>query len=121
MQVRGTHHVAIGTANFDQLVAFYSETLGLPAEKRWDGANIVFIDLGDTQIELLDRPDASENGQGGWVHLAFHVDDVDATYAELEAAGVDMRVAPKDFQTVRIAFFADPDGNLLELVQDSKR
>jgi catechol 2,3-dioxygenase-like lactoylglutathione lyase family enzyme len=29
-----------------------------------------------------------------------------------------MQSAPRDFEDVRVAFFYDPDGNLLELVQD---
>jgi len=49
------------------------------------------------------------------------VSDADAAYAELSARGVPFHVPPKDFPeeapSVRIAFFKDPDGNELELVQ----
>jgi catechol 2,3-dioxygenase-like lactoylglutathione lyase family enzyme len=49
------------------------------------------------------------------------VEDIDASYAELSARGVPFHVPPEDFPdeapTMRIAFFRDPDGNVLELVQ----
>jgi catechol 2,3-dioxygenase-like lactoylglutathione lyase family enzyme len=44
---------------------------------------------------------------------------VDAAVAELKAQGVRIRTEPMNFKEVRIAFFYDPDGNLLELVQDT--
>ena len=34
------------------------------------------------------------------------------------AKGVTFRDAPRDFKNVRIAFFFDPDGNVLELVEE---
>jgi catechol 2,3-dioxygenase-like lactoylglutathione lyase family enzyme len=64
---------------------------------------------------------AAERTGGGWDHLALEVEDIDAAYAELSAAGIPFHVPPEDFPeeapSVRIAFFKDPDGNVLELVQ----
>jgi catechol 2,3-dioxygenase-like lactoylglutathione lyase family enzyme len=59
--------------------------------------------------------------RGGWSHLAWVVDDVDAAYAALAARGVPLRSPPEDFPpeapAFRIAFVADPDGNPLELLR----
>ena len=47
--------------------------------------------------------------------------DVDEAYADLSARGVPFHVPPEDFPpeapTMRIAFFRDPDGNVIELIQ----
>jgi glyoxylase I family protein len=120
MDISGTHHVAIYTANFEHIRDFYVNTLNMPVRGAFEGYNIVFVDAGTTTIELVE--DAGERADnGGWRHLALEVPDVDAAYAELEAQGVPFHVTPEDFPPrapkVRIAFFRDPDGNELELVQ----
>jgi catechol 2,3-dioxygenase-like lactoylglutathione lyase family enzyme len=54
---------------------------------------------------------------GGFKHLALQTDDVDGVAARLKAAGTSFTVEPLDAAGgVRLAFFYDPDGNLLELV-----
>jgi catechol 2,3-dioxygenase-like lactoylglutathione lyase family enzyme len=120
MRVTGTHHIALTTANFEQMKAFYVETLGLPLVGKFANRNIVFIDVGDTTIELIERKEGTP-AVGGWDHFAFQVEDTNATYDELKALGIAFHVEPKDFPEedpeVRIAFFKDPDGNILELVQ----
>jgi glyoxylase I family protein len=121
MQLTGTHHVALVTPNYDRLRQFYCDLLGLPVAGAFRGRRILFLDAGSTTIELIERDQASAGQAGGWAHLAFEVADVDATYAELTRQGVAFHVLPTDFPAdapaVRIAFFRDPDGNELELVQ----
>lgn len=121
MQFLGTHHVALCTPNFAALRQFYAETLGLPVVGGFPGRNIIFINAGTAVIELIERQEPLELARQGWAHFAFHVADCDATYAELNALGVPFHNLPRNFPedkpTVRIAFFKDPDGNELELVQ----
>jgi catechol 2,3-dioxygenase-like lactoylglutathione lyase family enzyme len=123
MQLQGTHHIALRTPNFAAMEEFYTQVLGFPVTKRWDDVTIVFIDIGSTTIELMGRDDASAGAlpTGGWDHIALHVEDVDAAYQELVDKGVRMRSEPKNFQDVRLAFFFDPDGNVLELVEDPRQ
>jgi catechol 2,3-dioxygenase-like lactoylglutathione lyase family enzyme len=123
MELVGTHHVALFTDNFSTLEAFYTQTLGFPVVKRWDDVNIIFINVGSTTIELIGRDNRSGRvaNQYGFDHLALHVADVDEAYAELSQAGIKFNGEPKSFQDVRIVFFNDPDGNLLELVEDPRK
>ena len=54
----------------------------------------------------------------GFRHMGFKVAAVDGLAAELKAAGVRFRIEPLDaVGGVRIAFFFDPDGTVLEIVQ----
>lgn len=120
MQITGTHHVALITDNFERLRSFYVDLLGLPVIGGFPGGKIIFIGVGDTAIELIAR-EARPAASGGWDHFAFQVADTDATYAELAERGVVFHIEPKsvppEAPSVRIAFFKDPDGNVLELVQ----
>lgn len=125
MDLLGTHHVAIFTRNLREMEEFYTQTLGFPVTKRWDSVDIIFIDVGSTRIEMIGRDDiAGEQrprpmGEGvGMNHLALHVADADAAFRELVAKNVSLLREPTNFQDVRIAFFEDPDGNVLELVQE---
>jgi catechol 2,3-dioxygenase-like lactoylglutathione lyase family enzyme len=124
MKMLGVHHIGIVTARLAELEAFYVEVLGLPVAMRWDEARIIFIELGGAWLELIgqqaDAPARPAAGLGdvGLNHIALRVDDVDAAYHELLARGARAVSAPEDFQTVRIAFVADPDGNVVEVVGD---
>lgn len=54
----------------------------------------------------------------GFRHIGFKVADTDALFARVEADDVPVHLAPINAEGgVRIAFFFDPDGTLLEFVQ----
>lgn len=120
MEFIGVHHMAIITDDVARLRAFYVDVLGLPVVGGFPGHEIIFIGVGGTAIELVPR-EMQPGAGAGWDHLALEVADIDAAYAELTARGVLFHVPPKPFPpaapSVRIAFFKDPDGNVLELVQ----
>jgi len=119
------HHIAIYTRDLARLEAFYTQTLGFPVARRWDAPGIVFVDAGGLWIELT-RQDAPDDGtrpraldQGvGLNHLALQVDNVDVAFRELVGKGVRALAAPDSYENVRVAFLADPDGNVLELIED---
>ena len=56
--------------------------------------------------------------QKGFRHIGFKVDRLDERAAVLKAAGVEFKLDPLDAEgAVRICFFYDPDGTLLEMIQ----
>jgi catechol 2,3-dioxygenase-like lactoylglutathione lyase family enzyme len=119
------HHIAIYTRDLARLEMFYTQVLGFPVVRRWDAPGIVFVDAGGLWIELT-RQDAPDDGtipraldQGvGFNHFALQVDGVDAAFRELVGKGVHVLAAPSNYENVRVAFLADPDGNVLELIED---
>ncbi|MEO7911352.1 MAG: VOC family protein, partial [Roseiflexaceae bacterium] len=122
------HHIAIYTRDLARLAAFYTQTLGFAVVRRWDAAGIVFVDAGGLWVELT-RQDAPNDGtqpraldQGvGINHLALQVDNVNRAFQQLADQGVRVLAAPAVYENVRVAFLADPDGNVLELIEDSER
>ncbi|TCC37590.1 VOC family protein [Kribbella speibonae] len=56
--------------------------------------------------------------QKGFRHIGFKVDRLDERAGTLKAGGVEFKLDPLDAEgNVRICFFYDPDGTLLEMIQ----
>lgn len=102
--------------------AFYEKYL--TARVLEEDAEHALLDLVTATIRLQridgSSPSAwsSDDLHRGFRHIGFKVDDTDALFARVEADGVPVHLAPIDAEGgVRIAFFYDPDGTLLEFVQ----
>ncbi len=112
-----SHHIALRITDYARARQFYTEVLELPVVGQIPGKEIEFLGIGGTTIELMGGadPESLAKPQAGLIHLAFEVEDVDATYRELRDRGVTFTVEPKSVGDLRVAFFVDPDGNELEL------
>ncbi|MCC7206240.1 MAG: VOC family protein [Anaerolineae bacterium] len=120
--------VVIAVSRPERAVAFYRDLLGFPVhaqESAGQGWRAV-LDAGDGHtITLVAGPGPArasrwiaDDVQTGLRHIGFKARDVDAATARLKAAGVRFTLDPLDATGgVRIAFFTDPDGALLEIVQ----
>jgi catechol 2,3-dioxygenase-like lactoylglutathione lyase family enzyme len=125
--IKGLDHLALVTTDAERAAKFFIEMLGFKESGRLvteGSGTIVFVSLGGTQIELFGYGDASAAPAGnhavGYTHLAMQVDDLNAEYARLQAAGVEFTMVPTTIRPgLSIAFFKDPDGNSLELMQRS--
>ena len=118
MLVADIHHVSINVSDTERALEFYEGILGMAVLPRPDfGFGGAWLDAGNgRQIHLIEGDVPPSLGQ----HVAFRVDDVDATVAQLRAAGVDVSDAkPVGDTTIRQAFTQDPDGNLIEFSQPS--
>jgi catechol 2,3-dioxygenase-like lactoylglutathione lyase family enzyme len=144
--MKALHHVGITVADLERAIRFYNGVLGLelrsePSPVFGDpslgpavgvpGAALrqVSLALGDTTLELLeytappspvDAP-LPQNALGAQ-HVAFHVDDIAATMRELSERGVEffsgVNVVDEGVLAGwRWVYFADPEGNALELVE----
>ncbi len=121
------HHVAIICSNYQRSRAFYSETLGLSivrevyrdARQSWK----CDLAIGDgVKIELFSFPDPpprpSRPEAQGLRHLAFVVDDIEASIATLLQRGVTCEpVRVDEYTGRRFTFFADPDDLPIELYE----
>ncbi|WP_265587289.1 VOC family protein [Sphingomicrobium arenosum] len=117
-------HSMLRVTDPDATVAFF-KLLGLEERRRKDSeqGRFTLIFLGvpgeDAEIELTHNWDGEAEDFGGgrnFGHLAFHVDDIYATCAELMAAGVTINRPPRDG---RMAFVKTPDGISIELLNAS--
>lgn len=107
----------MGTDHFDELVAFFRDTLGLrlDASRRDDIAELFTTDGGKVEIfkPILMPPDQ--------MHVGFLVDDLDAAERELRAKGVELMGARGSlaggYQWQRLRA---PGGRTFSLIQDPR-
>ncbi len=93
------NHVAIAVPDLAAASGVYQQTLGAkvtePQALAEHGVTVVFIDVGNTKIELLeplgaDSPIAAflaKNPSGGMHHVCYEVDDILAARDRLKASG----------------------------------
>lgn len=93
------NHVAIAVPDLTAAAALYRDTLGANVGAVQDlpehGVSVVFVDVGNTKIELLQplgegSPIAAfleKNPAGGMHHVCYEVDDIIAARDRLKAGG----------------------------------
>jgi methylmalonyl-CoA/ethylmalonyl-CoA epimerase len=94
------NHVAIVVPDLARASATYRDALGArvtePQALPEHGVTVVFVDLGNTKIELLEPlgegspigPFLERNPAGGMHHVCYEVDDILAARDHLKAAGM---------------------------------
>lgn len=129
-------HVGVSVADLEAMTEWYCRALGLrestPFEIAPIGLRGTFV-IGDNgfALELLQREGSQAGLQApdtatalltrGYGHIALRVSNVDESHAALLAAGASERMAPQQSPEpgVRMSFVADPEGNLIELLDRS--
>jgi methylmalonyl-CoA/ethylmalonyl-CoA epimerase len=93
------NHVAIAVPDLDAAAATYRDTLGAkvsaPQAEPDNGVTVIFVDLGNTKIELLHPLGAGSpianflerNPSGGIHHVCYEVADIIAARDKLRAGG----------------------------------
>ena len=126
-------HVGLNVGDLETMTAWYAAALGLEIEFEFALDEVAFrgVMLRSStgfRVELLNRDGNAAGLQAtspvdaaltrGFGHVAFDVPDVDASYEALLALGAADRMSPRPSPEpgVRMAYVADPEGNLIELL-----
>ncbi len=113
MQVEHVDFVSFLTQDLKRARAFYAETLGLELET--EGESDMEFRAGQVTLDIFDPSSIGQPFAPSPAGLALRVPDVEAARAELEAKGVEFDGETQETSVCRMAFFHDPDGNLLML------
>lgn len=128
-------HVFVGVDNYDVMKRWYIEKLDFNIDKEWTvdellGMKLAYLCKGNFRLELIGDDQGPRTlvpvdfveylKSKGFQHLAFRVDSVDAVMAELTRRGIDAFVPATSYENVgrRVSFIKDPEGNVIEFVQD---
>lgn len=130
------HHAAIRVPDYEAEKRWFVEKLDFRVIHEWpyEDQHLAYVGpanddhfyieiLGDGSPPPAARPAYSDLGdslrQAGYHHVCLQVDSVDATVAELRRRGVTIVTEPFVLPVIqrKLAFFADPFGNLFELAE----
>ncbi len=113
--IKGIKFVNVPVTDQDRALAFYTEKLGFRVHtdqpfsdtQRWIELSIPGADTGIT----LFTPDEHKSRIGGFTGISFHTDDLQRTYDEYTARGVEFTGPPTKQPWGSFAMFKDVDGN----------
>lgn len=126
------NHVAIATRDVAAASEVYRGAMGATVSEPEDlpehGVRVVFVELPNTKIELLEplgegSPIAAfldKNPSGGMHHVCYEVDDIEAAVAQVTAGGARVLGPPKTGAHGKPVIFIHPKdmgGVLTELEQ----
>lgn len=130
------HHVAVRVPDFHAAKQWYVEKLDFRVIHEWPYAdqNLAYLApptddqfyvelLGDGSPGPIPKPVYTDLGDSlrlaGFHHYCLNVASVDDTIAELRRRGVTIVTDPFELPVInrRLAFLADPFGNLIELAE----
>jgi len=114
MQVRGVVWIGTRTGRFEETVAFFRDTLGIPLAE--PGPDFAWGKLPDTsQLEVFGPSDTEHIDFATGPVPEFLVDDLAAALDELRGAGVEILGTPVLGDTEGWLHFRAPDGNVYGL------
>ena len=113
IDVERVDFVSVLTQDIPRAKHFYGETLGLPIET--EGENDLEFTLGQVTLDVFNPASIGQPFTPSSAGIAIRVRDVPAARSELESKGVEFDGETRDTGVCHMAFFKDPDGNVLVL------
>jgi methylmalonyl-CoA/ethylmalonyl-CoA epimerase len=114
--------IALTVRDLNRAVAFYRDTLGL--KMLFEVPNMGFFDCGGIRL-MLSLPQGSAESFGAGSVIYFKVDDIGQEAEKMKSRGVAFEqpphlVARMPDHELWMAFFRDPDANLLALMCEKR-
>jgi catechol 2,3-dioxygenase len=127
MKIKSLGHVVLRVTDRERAVRFYNGVLGLPLCARFDeqGLKMAFFTLGNHHdfavMEVSGEGGAASPTAAGLEHVAFNIgstlDELREAKSQLDRAGI--ATTPIDHEVTQSLYFADPDGNRIEVYVDT--
>lgn len=117
-------YTMIVVSNMDRSVEFYRDKLGISL--KFQSPEWTEFDTGSTTLALHGGgvpdqapPAGDPSKRAGACSIGFNVEDVDKTYAELQAKGIRFVMPPtqREGEGIRLAVAIDPDGLPISFAQ----
>lgn len=119
IRLNGIGQIAIPVSDLERAIAFYRDTLGMRFLFQAP-PGLAFFDVGGVRL-MLDVPAKGQAGQGPPIY--YRVDDLEACHTILVDRGVACEAKPHLIAKLPdhelwMAFYRDPDANLLALMSE---
>ena len=124
-------HTMLRVGDLDRSIAFYTQVMGMKLLRQNENAEykytLAFLGYGDESeaavIELTYNWGVESYDLGNaYGHIAIGADDIYATCDAIKAAGGNVTREPRPVKggSTHIAFVKDPDGYMVELIQNKQ-
>ncbi|MCG9624596.1 lactoylglutathione lyase [Vibrio mediterranei] len=124
-------HTMLRVGDLDKSISFYTDVIGMKLLRKNENTEykytLAFLGFGGESegavIELTYNWGVTEYDLGSaYGHIAIGVDDIYSTCDAIKAAGgnVTREPGPVKGGTTQIAFVKDPDGYMIELIQNKQ-
>jgi len=113
--ITGVDFAAVFVTDYPAAVEFYGGTLGLEQSADYGKIPGGEFETGNLTLQVVDAAAIGREFVPNTHPTAFHVEDVEATRAELESKGVEFLAETIDSGVCHMAIFSDLDGNALML------
>ncbi len=130
-RIKGLGEVSIRVEDLNAMCTFYEDVVGLKLLRREQ--SFVFFEIGEgygghsqnlalfhasNRAFLKSKSPALSPDRSTLHHVALNIDleDYESEMRRLEGLGLDVQATEQPWLHVRSLYFADPEGNLLELV-----
>ena len=126
--MKSIQHIALNCTDIKKQENFYTTYFGFRRARvfnKGESNEFIMLRLGSTCIELFksnnSKPDVMGGEQQiGFKHLAFEVSDIEEIVQALHQGGIktdEIVDCSSVVEGLRVCFFRDPDGNILELME----
>lgn len=112
-QITGVDFATVFVTDYPAAIEFYCQTLGLEQSVDYGKIPGGEVETGNLTLQVVDAAAIGREFEPNTHPIALHVEDVEATRAELESKGVKFLADTLDSGVCHMAFFADPAGNNL--------
>jgi predicted enzyme related to lactoylglutathione lyase len=113
ISITGVDFATVFVTDYPAAIEFYCQTLGLNHSVDYGKIPGGEVETGNLTLQVLDAASVGREFQASGHPIAFHVEDVEATRAELESKGITFLAETMDSGVCHMAHFTDPDGNAL--------
>ena len=125
MKISRIKETCIYVTNLQRTQEFYSHRLGLPVLSFVEGRH-VFFRAGESVLlcfiaeKTLEEKELPSHGAHGSIHFAFEVEkkEYDATLSKIKTMDINVLHEETWKAGLRSFYFHDPDGHLLEIIEE---
>lgn len=111
--ITGVDFATVFVSDYPAASDFYGQTLGLDRSVDYGKIPGGEFETGNLTLQVLDATAVGQEFKPSTHPIAFHVEDVEATRADLESKGISFLGDTMDSGVCHMAPFRDPDGNVL--------
>ncbi|MBK5220769.1 MAG: VOC family protein [Thermoleophilia bacterium] len=113
VSVTGVDFITVFVKDYPAAREFYGGLLGLEHAVDYEKIPAGEYETGNLTLQVMDAASVGQEFEPRRHPIALHVEDVGAARTELESKGVAFQGETLDSGVCHMAFFSDPDGNVL--------